>query len=143
MKISLYVCIHINNTLKNFAFLILRILELFAQFAERYKDPTEKTQSNLKSQFPPEITYVPAKFSVPPKIKFLVHSHFEYILQKVFSMTKVKLTKGRLLLIGIYWYQSSNRRFIHSHLFIHSHKGGFIISYDQTTLMRMHKQLRK
>ena len=43
------------------------------------------------------------------------------MLQKVFKMTGVTLTVGRLLPKGIYWYQSSNRRFIHSCLFIHSH----------------------
>ena len=46
------------------------------------------------------------------------------MFQKVFKMTWVKLTIDRLLLIGIYWYQSTSRRFIHSHLFIHSHMGG-------------------
>ena len=66
-----------------------------------------------------------AKLSVPPKIKFRVHSNLKYMFQKVFQMAGVKLTISRLLLKGIYWYQSANRRFIYSHLFIHSqsHKG--------------------
>ena len=65
------------------------------------------------------------------------------MLQNVFKMTGVKLTIGRLLLIDIYWYQSTNR-FINSHLFIHSHKGGLTKDfYDQTTLMRMYKQIWK
>ena len=55
-----------------------------------------------------DITYVPAKLSDPPKIKFPVHSHLKYILQKVFKITGVKLTICRLSLIGIYWYQSIN-----------------------------------
>ena len=46
---------------------------------------------------------VQAKTSVPPKIKFPVHSH-EYILQKVFKMTGVILKIARLSLIDIYWY---------------------------------------
>ena len=45
---------------------------------------------------------VPAKLSDLPKIKFPVHSHLEYILQKVFKMTGVKLTIARFSLIGIY-----------------------------------------
>ena len=68
-----------------------------------------------------DITSVPEKLSDRPKIKFPVHSHLEYILQKVFKMTVVKF--GRLSLIGIYWYQST-KRFIKSHLLLHSHKGG-------------------
>ena len=63
----------------------------------------------------------PAKLSVLPKLKFPVYSHLEYMLQKVFKMTGVTLTIGRLLLKDIYWYQTSSRRFIHSRLFIHSH----------------------
>ena len=43
---------------------------------------------------------------------------------KVFMMTGVKLTIGKILLKDIYWYQSTNIRFINSHLFIHSHEGG-------------------
>ena len=53
-----------------------------------------------------EITYiipsVPAKLSDPTKFEFHVHSHLEYMLQKVFKMTGVKLTIGRLSLIDIY-----------------------------------------
>ena len=48
---------------------------------------------------------VPAKLSVPPKIKWPVHSHVEYMLQNVFKMTGVKLTRDtftdRHLLIPI------------------------------------------
>ena len=47
-------------------------------------------------------------------------------------MAGVKLTIGRLLLIGIYWSQSTNRRFIYFHLFIHSHKGGLTIGPIRT-----------
>ena len=39
---------------------------------------------------------VPPKFSIPPKIKFPVHSHLEYMLQKVFKITAKKLTIGRV-----------------------------------------------
>ena len=64
---------------------------------------------------------IPAKLSDPPKIKFPIHSHLEYILQKVFKMTWVKLAIYRVSLIDIYWYQSTNW-FINCCLFIHSHK---------------------
>ena len=37
------------------------------------------------------------------------------MLQKI---TEVRLTIGRLLMIGIHKYKSTNRRFIHSHFFI-------------------------
>ena len=72
------------------------------------KSNLKKTQAYLKSRFPLEMTLAPAKLSVLPKIKFLVHSHLDYMLQNVFKMTRVKLTTGRLLLIGIYLYQSTN-----------------------------------
>ena len=36
-----------------------------------------------------DITYVLAKLSDSPKIKFPVHSHLKYILQKIFKMTGV------------------------------------------------------
>ena len=48
------------------------------------------------------------------------------MLQKVFKMTGVKLTIGRLSLIGLYGYQSTNR-FINSHLFMHSHEADLTI----------------
>ena len=89
-------------------------------------------QSHLKSQLPPERTLLKSQQNFPSHLKFPVHSHLEYMLQRVIKMSGVKLTVGRLLLIGIYWYQSTNRRFIHSHLFIHSHKGGVTIDYYQT-----------
>ena len=73
-----------------------------------------------------DITQVPVRLSDLPKINFPVHSHLEYILQKVFKMTGVKLTICRVSLIGIYWYQSGNR-FVNSHLFMHSQKGGLSI----------------
>ena len=73
------------------------------QFAEGYKIPPEKTQSHLKSQFPSEMTLLSmTKLSDLRKIKFPVHSHLKYILQKVFNMTGVKLTICRLSLIGTY-----------------------------------------
>ena len=74
-------------------------------------------QSHLKSQFPPEMTLLKSQQNFQSHLKFAVHSHLEYMLQKVIKITGVKLTVGRHLLIGIYWYQSTNRRFIHSHLF--------------------------
>ena len=45
---------------------------------------------------------VQAKFSEPPKIKFPVQFDLEYMLEKVFKMTGVKLTIDRLLLIDNY-----------------------------------------
>ena len=68
-------------------------------FSEGYKVPPGKTQSHLKSQFPPEMTL--ARLSVQPKIKFIVYPCLKYMLQRVLKMTGVKLTIGRLLLIGI------------------------------------------
>ena len=65
------------------------------------------------------------------RLKFPVHSHLEYMLQKFIKMTGVKLTVGRRLPRGIYWYQSTNRRFMHYHLIIYSHKGGLTIGYYQ------------
>ena len=119
--------------------------KVFTQFAEGYKVPPEKTQSHLKSQFPPEITLVKSqkKLSDLPKTKFLVHSHLKYILQKVFKITEVKLTTSRLSLIGIYLYQSANR-VINSNLLMHSHRGSLSIDLMiKTILMRMYKQIRK
>ena len=59
-------------------------------------------------------------------------------------MTGFNLTISRLLLIGIDWYPSTNRRFIHSYLFIHSHKGGLTIGLlVKPPLMKMYKQIRK
>ena len=63
-----------------------------------------------KNTVPPEMTLLKtrpvqtcsAKRSDLPKIKFPVDSHLEYVLQKVFKMTGVKITIGRLSLIGIY-----------------------------------------
>ena len=49
-----------------------------------------------------DITYIPAKLSVPTKIQFSAYSHLGYMLKKVFEMTGVKLTIDRLSLIGIY-----------------------------------------
>ena len=94
-----------------------------------YKVTPEKNTVPPKEPIPiwNDITQVPVKLSLLPKIKFPIHSHFEYMLQIVFKITRVKLAIGRLLLIGIYWYHSTNRRFIHPHLFIHSHKGGVIV----------------
>ena len=59
-------------------------------------------------------------------------------------MTGFKLAIGRILLIDIYWYQSTNRRFIHSHLFLHSHNGGLTVGLlVKPPLMKMYKQIRK
>ena len=48
------------------------------------------------------------------------------MFQKVFTMTGIKLTIGRLSLIGIYWYKWANR-FINSYLIMHSNKDGLTI----------------
>ena len=85
----------------------------------------KKIQSHLKSQFYPEMTLLKPQQNFQSHLKCPVHSHLKYMLWKVIKMTGVKLTVGQPLLIGIYWYQSTNRRFIHSHLLIHSHKGGW------------------
>ena len=91
-----------------------------------------KIQSHLKSQFHPEMTLLKPQQNFQSRLKCPVHSHLEYMLWKVIKITGVKLTVARRLLIGIYWYQSTNRRFLHSHLFIHSLKGGLTIGYYQT-----------
>ena len=78
-----------------------------------------------------DMAQVSAKLSVTAKIKFHVHYHLKYMFQKVFKITWVKLTIGILLLIGIYWYQSTSRRFINTHMSIHSHKGSLTIGYYQ------------
>ena len=58
-------------------------------------------------------------------------------------MTRVKLTIGRLSLIGIYWYHLTNT-FINSNLFIWILSLVWpYISYDRTILIRMYKQIRK
>ena len=102
----------------------------------------EKTQSYLQSQFPPEITLLPViksqeNIQTHLKSNFMFTPNLKYMLQKVLKMTGVKLTIGRLSLIGIYWYQSTNR-FIISHLFMYSHKGGLTID-----LMIIYKQIWK
>ena len=80
------------------------IVRKYAEFAEGYKVPPEKNTVQPKEVIPTRngITQVPEKLLDPPKIKFLVHSNLEYILQKVFKMTRVKLTICRISLIGIY-----------------------------------------
>ena len=100
----------------------------------RVQSPTWKNTIPPREPSPTwnDITSVSAKLSAPPKIKFPVHSNLENMLENFFKMTEVQLTIGKLLLIGIYWYQSTSTRFIHSHLFIHSHKDGFTIGYYQT-----------
>ena len=77
---------------------------ILALVRRKEQSSTEKTQSHLKTQFPPEMTLMKSRqnFQAHLKIKFPVHSHFKYILKKVFKMTGVKLTIGRLSLIGIY-----------------------------------------
>ena len=89
--------------------------------------PTWKKKYHQKCHFPTrnEITLVQEKLSVQTKIKFLFTPISNICFKKT---TGVKLTIGRLLLIHIYWYQSTNRKFIPSNLFIHSHKGGLNIS---------------
>ena len=66
------------------------------------------------------------------RLKFPVHSISKICFKKIIKMIGAKLTVGRRLVIGICWYQSTNRRFIYSHLFIHYHKGGLTIGYYQT-----------
>ena len=101
------------------------------------QSPTWKNTVLPKEPIPTwnDITQVPAKLSDLPKIKFPVHSHLEYILQKVFKMTGVKLTICRISLIGIYWYQSSNR-FINHYMFMHSYKSGLTIDLMIRTYSR-------
>ena len=103
-------------------------------FQRDTKSHLEK-QSHLRSHLPPEMTLFKSQQNVQPHLKSNLLSHLKYMLQRVFKMTGFKLRTGRLLVIAIYWYHSTNRRFIHSYLFIHSHKGGLTIhrSYGQTT----------
>ena len=102
---------------------------LYAIVCRGVQSPTWKTESQHKQPIPTsnDIIQVRATLSDLHKNKFSIHSSYlEYILQKVFKMTEVKLTIGRLSLIGIYWYQWNNR-FINCCLFMHSHKGGLTI----------------
>ena len=124
MKIFLYVRVHIK--IIPWTFCILNPKN--SQHSSGYKVPPEKIQSDLKSQFPPEITLLKSQQNFQPHLKFPDHSHLACMLQKVIKMTGVKLIVGRRLLIGIYWYQSTNRRFIHFH------KGGLTISYCETKI---------
>ena len=109
------------------------------------KPHLKKIQSHLKSQFPPEMMLLkpPAKTSVLPKIRCPVHSHVQFMPQKVFKMTEVKLTIGRLLMITIYWYQLTQK--VYTFWFVYTFTSGWFDhrSYDQTTLIRMYKEVRK
>ena len=111
----------------------------FRIFMDHIHSLQKGTKSYLENTLPPrepiptwnDISSVSAKLSASPKIKFPIHSHLENMLQKVFKMTGIKLAIVKLLLIGIYWYQSTRTRFIHSHLLIHSHKDDLTTGYYQ------------
>ena len=94
-----------------------------SSFAEGWKVPPKKKKSHLKlHQLSPRKTFTPTKNYISFTLPCLIYAI------KVFKMTRAKLVIGRLLLISICWYQSTNRRYICSHLFIYSYKGGFTIS---------------
>ena len=65
----------------------------------------------------------PQNFQTRLKSNFLFTPISIIYFKMFFKTTGVKLAIGRLSLISIYWFQSTNR-FINSHLFMHSHKGG-------------------
>ena len=95
-------------------------------FAQGYKVPPEKPQSHLKSQFPPEMALLETQKNFPTRLKSTFLFAPSQLLQKVLKMTRFKLTIGRISMIGIYWYQSTNR-FINSQFFMHADKGGLTI----------------
>ena len=65
------------------------------------KSLLKKTPSHLQSQFAPEMTLLKSQQNVQSRLKSNFLFTLEYMLQKVFKMTGVKVTIGRLLLIGI------------------------------------------
>ena len=69
--------------------------------SQKGKVPAEKTQSNLKSQFPPEMTLLKSQQNILTHLKsnFLFTPTSNIYFKKVFKMTGVKLTIGRLSLI--------------------------------------------
>ena len=128
-------CLLSNNVLtiiKHSAFYLLKSTKhinyrlIYHSSQKGTKSHLKKTQSHITSQFPPEMILLKSQQNFQSHLK----SNFRFttisnICFKTYSrwLTGVKLTIGRLLLIGIYWYWSTNRRFIHSHLFMYLHKG--------------------
>ena len=101
-------------------------------------------QSHLKSQSPPEMTLLKSQ----QNLQFRIKSNYQFISISNICFRKfsrwLELRVGRLLLIGICWYQWTNRRFVHSHLFIHSHKGGLTIDLIfKPPLVRIYEQIRQ
>ena len=100
---------------------------------------TWKKHIPTKSQFSHKMTLLKSQQKSQSHLKsnFLFTPISNICLEKFSSW--LELTISRHLVIDIYWYQSTNRRFIYSHLFIHSLKG--IYTFSQTTLMRMYQQI--
>ena len=96
----------------------------WAYLAEGYKVRPEKTQSDLKSWFSPEMALVKSQKNFQTRLKTRLKSNF--LVTLVSNIYFKKLTIGRLSLICIYWYYST-KRFMNSHLFMHSRKGGLTI----------------
>ena len=77
------------------------------------QNPTWKNVVPPKGLIPTwnDFTYNSAKISHPPKIKFTVHSHLEYVIQKVFKITGVKLTIGRFSLQSNHLYENVQKNY--------------------------------
>ena len=65
-----------------------------------------------------DITKVPPKLSVPPKVKCLVRFYVKFKLLKVFKMTGVKIIMDRLLLIGISTQKDYIFSFVYTFVYI-------------------------
>ena len=89
------------------------------------------TKSHLKSQFPTEMTLLQSQQNFQSHLK----SNFLFTPISNIYFTGVKVTICRVSLIGIYWYQSTNK-FTNSHLFMHSHKGGLNIDLIKPPLRK-------
>ena len=102
-------------------------------------------QSYLKSQFPPEMALLKSQqnFQSCLKSNFLFTPILNICFKK-FSRWLDSSQKQADFYFYFYWYQSTNRRFMHSHLFIHSQKSGLTIGLMvKPTLMKMYKKIRK
>ena len=85
-------------------------------FQRDTKSHLEK-QSQLMTQLPPVMTLHKSQQNIQSHLKSNLLFHLKYTLQRDFKMSRFKLRTGRLLLIAICWYQSTNRKLIHSHTF--------------------------
>ena len=115
-----------------------------SQFADGYKVPSEKTLSHLKGQFPPKTTLLKSQ------------QNFQTRLRSNFLFTSI--LNIHLKSFQDYWSQVNSRQtFTDRHLlapinqqfyrfsFVYVFSEGWFDhrSYDQTTLIRMYKQITR